>query len=398
MPDLSQRAREMPPSPIRKLVPFAEEARRRGVHVHHLNIGQPDIETPPAFWEALREHPRVLAYDHSLGLVEYRKGLVEYYRRWGIDVGVGEICVTTGGSEAITFAFSALCDAGDELICFEPFYTNYNGYAVQARVKLVPVTCRAEDGYHLPPDAEIAAKITPRTRGFLICSPNNPTGTVLTRAELERLAGLAVKHDLWVVSDEVYREFTYEGKHTSAMDIPALRERAVLLDSVSKRYSACGARIGCLISHAPALNDSILRFAQARLCPPTLEQMGALAMTRVPADYFDAVKAEYQARRDCVVDSLAQIPGVLCKKPAGAFYIMARLPIADSDDFARWLLTDFDCKGSTVMVAPGDGFYATPGLGKDEVRIAYVLKLDHLREAMGCLARGLEVYRERKRA
>ena len=207
-----------------------------------------------------------------------------------------------------------------------------------------------------------------------------------------------MKHDLWVVSDEVYREFTYEGKHTSAMDIPALRERAVLLDSVSKRYSACGARIGCLISHAPALNDSILRFAQARLCPPTLEQMGALAMTRVPADYFDAVKAEYQARRDCVVDSLAQIPGVLCKKPAGAFYIMARLPIADSDDFARWLLTDFDCKGSTVMVAPGDGFYATPGLGKDEVRIAYVLKLDHLREAMGCLARGLEVYRERKRA
>lgn len=396
-PRISDRAKAMPPSPIRKLVPYAEEAKSRGTHVYHLNIGQPDIETPKPFWEAIRKFPaEVLEYGHSAGMLEYRKGLVGYYAKVGITVDPSEIIVTTGGSEAIVFAFSALCDAGEEMLCFEPFYTNYNGYAIQSEIKLVPVTCQAEDGYHLPSAEEIISAITPRTRGMLICSPNNPTGTVLSREELERLAAIAEAHNLWVVSDEAYREFVYDGEHTSVMHIPSLQHRAVLLDSISKRYSACGARIGCIISHVPKLNNALLCFAQARLCPPTLEQVGAQAMVNLEGDYFSATKAEYQARRDVVIEELGKIPGVLCKKPSGAFYVMAKLPIDDADNFARWMLTDFSYEGGTTMVAPGSGFYATPDLGTDEIRIAYVLKLADLRKAMRCLAEGLKTYPGRK--
>ncbi|HEY3358917.1 MAG TPA: pyridoxal phosphate-dependent aminotransferase [Polyangia bacterium] len=393
---LSQRGRSVPPSPIRKLVPFAEAAKARGTTVYHLNIGQPDIPTNPVFWDAIRRFPdKVLAYGHSAGLLEYRELLGASYRRLGYEVTADDVTVTTGGSEAILFALMAICDPGDEVLCFEPFYTNYNGYAVAACVKLVPLACRAEDGYHLPSAAAIAARITKRTRAILGCTPNNPTGTVLTQGEMQMLGRLAAEHDLFFVSDETYRDFVYEGRHSGVLEL-GLGDRAVLIDSISKRFSACGARIGCLVTPNRDLNRAFLHFGQARLCPPSLEQVGAIALLGLEAGYFTTILEEYRARRDVLTDALAQMPGVLCKRPAGAFYAMARLPIDDANRFAQWLLTDWRCDGATVMVAPGDGFYATPGLGQDEVRFAYVLETPKLAQAMRCLAAALQAYPGRK--
>jgi aspartate aminotransferase len=395
-PQISRRANDMPPSPIRKLVPFADEAKKRGVKIYHLNIGQPDIPTPPEFMNAVRNYQEeVLAYGNSKGSQRFLSGLVEYYRRRDIQVKEEEIQVTTGGSEAIIFAMVCVADVGDEIIVFEPFYTNYNGFAQMADVKLVPVTLQAENGFHLPPAEKIEEKITSKTRAILICSPNNPTGTVYTREEMEMIAKIAKEHDLFVLSDEVYREFIYEGKHTSIMNIEGISDRAVLLDSVSKRFSACGARIGCMVSKNQEVTDAALRMGQARLCSPSIEQFGAASALEIEDDYFDKMAEEYKRRRDTVYDELMKIPGVVCLKPSGAFYIMAKLPVKDIENFAKWMLTDFNLDGETTMIAPGPGFYATPGKGEDEARIAYVLNVDDLKKAMRILAKGIEAYNVR---
>jgi aspartate aminotransferase len=395
---LSQRGRAIPPSPIRKLVPYAEAAKGAGTTVYHLNIGQPDILTPAVFWDAIRAYPdRVLAYGLTAGLTSYRERLAASYVRMGYAGQTAEdVMITTGGSEAILFAFMAACDPGDEVLCFEPFYTNYNGYAVSAGVRLVAVGCAAEDGYHLPDRAAIERHVGPRTRALLVTSPNNPTGTVLRRDEMETLAAIARERDLFFISDETYRDFVYEGRHTGVLDLPDLADRAIVIDSISKRFSACGARIGSIVTRNRELSRAFLHFGMARLCPPTLEQHGAMALLELGPDYFGATLAEYRRRRDVVVDAIAAMPGALCRRPAGAFYVMARLPIDDATRFATWLLTDFRHGGATVMVAPGDGFYATPGRGLDEVRIAYVLETEKLQHAMACLATALEQYPGRR--
>ena len=394
MPRISNRAKTMPPSPIRKLVPFAEAAKKRGIKVYHLNIGQPDIPTPEVMMNAFRNHEiKVLEYGHSGGLWEYREGLVKYYRRHNIHVSKEEILVTTAGSEAIIFAMLATMDEGDEMIVPEPFYTNYNGFAVEAGVKVVPVTCRAEDGFALPPDAEIRAKITPRTRAIMICNPNNPTGYVYRLEEMNRLRALVLEHDLFFFSDEVYREFVYDGKkHHSVLHLEGLDDRAVLLDSISKRYSACGARVGCLVTHNKDILESALRFGQARLCPPTMEQLAALAAVDTPQSYMDEVFNDYNRRRETVFNALGKIPGVVGQKPSGAFYTVVKLPVDNADRFCRWLLEEFDDKGETVMLAPANGFYATPGLGDDEVRIAFVLNSAAMERSMEILKKALQAY------
>ena len=394
---LSSRAYEVPPSPIRKLVPFAEEAKRRGLYVYHINIGQPDIETPQSFWNAVHSYPaKVLEYGNSKGLPEYRKYLAKYYQDNGIDVDPEHLIVTTGGSEAIMFAMLAVTDPGDNIIVFEPFYTNYNGYAVMTDIQLKPVTTKPETGYHLPPEEEIEAKIDERTRAILVCSPNNPTGTVLTEEELKTIARIAEHHDLFVIADEVYREFVYEGRHTSILHLPELSERGIIVDSISKRFSACGARIGAVVSKNDEVIEAITKMAQARLCPPTIEQYAAQAvLMQLTEDYFRRMVEEYRRRRDATYEELMKIPGVVCEKPSGAFYIMAKLPLADGKDveqFAKFLLTDFEVDGKTVMVAPGPGFYATPGLGNTEIRIAYVLESEKMRDAIRILAAGLEKF------
>ncbi|MGB2979961.1 MAG: pyridoxal phosphate-dependent aminotransferase [Candidatus Zixiibacteriota bacterium] len=390
---ISQRANDMPPSPIRKLVPFADAAKKKGVKIYHLNIGQPDIPTPPEFMDAIRNYSEeVLAYGHSKGSQEYLSGLVQYYRRKGIQVEEKDIQVTTGGSEAIIFAMICTAGVGDEIIVFEPFYTNYNGFAMMADVKLIPVTLQAKDGFHLPSREKIEEKITARTRGILICSPNNPTGTVYTREEMEMIARISQKHNLFVLSDEVYREFVYEGEHTSIMHLQGISDRAILLDSVSKRYSACGARIGCMVSKNQEVISAALRMGQARLCSPSIEQAGAASALKIGEDYFEKMAAEYMRRRDTVCDELMKIPGAMCLKPNGAFYVMARLPVKDIEDFSQWMLTDFNLNGETTMIAPGPGFYATPGMGQDEARIAYVLNVDDLKKAMRIIAKGIETY------
>jgi aspartate aminotransferase len=395
--DISQRGRLVPPSPIRKLVPYADKAKADGVVVHHLNIGQPDVPTPHCFYEAVASFPdKVLAYGHSAGFAPLRAAMAAYYRRLGYDIVADHVTVTTGGSEAILFAMSAICDPGDEILCFEPFYTNYNGYAVQSSVTLRPVRCHIETGYHLPPRAEIEAAITPRTRGILICSPNNPTGTVLTRAEMQTLVEIVRERKLYLVADEVYREFIYgEVPHTSVLGFPEIADRAILLDSLSKRFSVCGARIGAVVTRNEELNRVFLHMGQARLCSPSLEQHGALALMCLGDSYFSEVQSEYKRRRDAVMAGLAEIPGVQSRTPEGAFYVMARVPVRDSGAFATWLLTDFRHQNETVMVAPGDGFYATSGLGTDEIRIAYVLEVDHLRRATRCLREALSQYGRR---
>lgn len=390
----------MPPSPIRRLVPLAERAKGRGVHVYHLNIGQPDILTPAPILDAFRDHQiRVLEYGHSGGLWEYRENLARFYRGLGLPVEKEQVLVTTAGSEAALFALLAVSDVGDEIIIPEPLYTNYNGFAVEAGVKVVPVLSRIEDGYSLPGSESIRRRITGRTRAILICNPNNPTGYAMTREELERLRDLALEHDLFIIADEVYRDFVYDGAvHTSVLEIPGLEDRAIIIDSISKRYSACGARIGCLISRNQEVLDSVLRFGQARLCPPTMEQLAANAALSLPASYYEDVRQEYLRRRDAAFEEIAGIPGVSATKPKGAFYAMLKLPIDNADRFCSWLLDDFSERGETVMLAPGNGFYATPGRGEQEARIAYVLNVDATRRAMQLLKKALEVYPGRVRA
>lgn len=392
-PKLSRRATMMPASPIRKLVPFADEAKKKGVKVYHLNIGQPDIATPTEFMNAIRNFDQeVLAYGHSQGSIRFREKLSEYYSRYNIELSPEEIVVTTGGSEAIIFAMMAVCEPGEEIIVPEPFYTNYNGFAVEAGVNLVPLTTYAETGFHLPGKEEIEPKITSKTRAIIFCSPNNPTGTVFTKRELETLGELAIEHNLFLLSDEVYREFIYEGTHTSIMNIPGIENRAILLDSISKRFSACGARIGCLASKNKEVVETALRFGQARLCPPSIEQYGAMAALSLQDDYFRSMADEYRRRRDSIYEALMQIPGTVCEKPSGAFYIMAKLPVDDIEVFSQWMLTDFRLDNETTMIAPGPGFYATPGRGKDEARLAYVLNVEDLKKAMKALAAGIEKY------
>ncbi len=395
---LSSRAVEMPASPIRRLVPYADRARARGIKVYHLNIGQPDVETPVEMMDGYRNvNIKVLSYGPSQGLPEYIAALVEYYRGVGINLKTPDVIVTTGGSEAISFALDAVADAGDEVIVPEPFYTNYAGFAATACVKLVPVTCLAETGFALPPKEEFRKVITKQTRAIIYSSPGNPTGAVYTQAEIGMLAELALEHGLYVIGDEAYREFIYddETEHVSVMNVPGIEDRAIMVDSVSKRYSACGARVGCVVSRNAALMAAILKFGQARLCPPTVDQLAAMAAVKVPDSYFKAVRREYQCRRDTVCAGIAKIPGAVCVKPRGAFYVVAKLPIRDGQEFATFMLEKFNLDNETVMVAPADGFYATPGKGKDEVRIAYVLNCLDLDRAMKILAAGIEAYNSR---
>ncbi len=397
MPALSNRGQSMPSSPIRKLVPFAEEAKQKGRHIYHINIGQPDIQSPECMLDAFRDHDlKILPYGHSAGLWEYRDELVKYYARFGVDVTSNDIVVTTGGSEAIIFALMAVADPGDEVIIPEPFYTNYNGFAVEAGVRIRPVTCCVENGFQLPPLNEIEEKINEHTRAILVCNPNNPTGYVLSEDELTGLARLAREHDLFLFADEVYREFVYEGATArSVLTLPDLDDRAVILDSISKRYSACGARVGCIVTRNRDLIDACLRLGQARLCPPTLEQLAAARAVHTPPEYFDRVIGEYLARRDAVFEGLEQIPGASALKPQGAFYTVVRLPVEDADDFCRWMLCDYHLDNETVMLAPANGFYATPGLGRDEVRIAFVLNITDMRRSMVILRDGLKAYSQR---
>jgi aspartate aminotransferase len=393
MPQISDRGINMPASPIRKLVPFAEAARKKGTRVFHLNIGQPDIETPKAMLDAVRNADiRVLEYSHSAGNEGYRKKLSEYYLRLGINVSASDIIVTTGGSEAIVFAFMACLNPGDEIIIPEPFYANYLGFAVMAGVTVVPIPSSIDTGFALPPMEDFEKVITNRTKGIVICNPNNPTGYLYGEAELGALRDICLKHDLYLFSDEAYREFCYKGTHFSAMQLAGMEQHVVLMDTISKRYSACGARLGAFVTRNRSLYDAAMKFAQARLSPPGLAQIMAEAAVDLPADYFEAPKAEYMARRDLLVARLNAMPGVFCPNPGGAFYAIARLPIDDSDVFCQWLLESFSHDGATVMLAPATGFYATPGLGKNEVRLAYVLNLESISLAMDCLEAALQVY------
>lgn len=383
----------MPPSPIRKLVPYAEAAKRNGVHVYHLNIGQPDVETPPAILDAVRKADiKVLEYSHSAGNESYRRKLVEYYRSVGINVSHDEIIITTGGSEAIQFGFFTCLNPGDEVIIPEPYYANYNGFAVAAGVKVVPITSHIENGFALPPIADFEKVITERTKAIVVCNPNNPTGYLYSREEMEALKTICLKHNLYLFSDEAYREFCYDGEYISALHLEGLEQHAILMDTVSKRYSACGARIGAFVTKNKDVYNTAMKFAQARLSPPGLAQIMGEAAVDLPASYFDEPKAEYMARRDLLVSRLNAMPGVFCPNPGGAFYAIARLPIDDADVFCQWLLESFSHNNKTVMLAPATGFYGTPGLGKNEVRLAYVLNKQDINEAMDCLQAALEVY------
>lgn len=393
---LSARAHDMPASPIRKLVPFADAAKQRGTHIYHLNIGQPDIETPREMIDAYRNYDdKVLAYGHSAGLPEYRAALAAYYTHYDIAVTAEEILVTTGGSEALLFALMTICDPGDNVLIPEPFYTNYLGFATMAGVEVRPIPSRAEDGFHLPPRTVIEARIDAKTRAILYSSPGNPTGTVYERAELEAIRQVSLDRGLFVIADEVYREFLYDGKkHTSLFHLEGLHDRGIIVDSVSKRFSACGARIGCLLSRNPDFIDAALRLGQARLCPPTVDQLASMAALSTPQSYLESVRREYEQRRDVLVQSLQTIPGVHCTKPSGAFYLMVELPVDNSEHFCQWILESFQHQGRSVMMAPGPGFYVTPGSGTSEVRIAYVLNQEDLVAACDVLAAALAAYPE----
>jgi aspartate aminotransferase len=389
----------MPSSPIRKLVPFAEQAKKKGITVYQLNIGQPDIETPAAILEAVRRADiKVLEYSHSAGNESYRRKLVQYYKKNGIAVTHEQILVTTGGSEAILFGFLTCLNPGEEVIIPEPFYANYNGFAVAAGVKIVPITSTIENGFALPPIDEFKKAITPKTKAILICNPNNPTGYLYSRAEMEALKNICLEYNLYLFSDEAYREFCYAGEYISAMQLEGLEEHVVLMDTISKRYSACGARLGALVTKNKAVYDAAMKFAQARLSPPGLAQIMGEAAIDLPDHYFDVPKQEYLSRRNLLVARLNAIPGVFCPNPGGAFYAIARLPIDDADKFCQWLLEHFSYKNQTVMLAPATGFYSTPGLGKNEVRLAYVLNLTSLDAAMDCLEKALEEYPGRVQA
>ena len=397
MTAISKRCSAMQASPIRKLVPLANDAKARGISVYHLNIGQPDIPTPVGYWNAMKDSiPAVLSYGPSQGLLVLREAISEYYSRAGIAIDTDEIMVTTGGSEAIFFALMVTCDPGDEVICFEPFYTNYNGFATMAGVKLVPVTSNVENGFHLPPASTIESKITDKTRAILICSPNNPTGTVLSAAELETLSTIVQKHDLYLLSDEVYRDFVFDGgSHISTLQFPEIADRVVVVDSISKRFSSCGARLGNILSKNKELMEAALKLGQARLCPPTMSQYGAAWIYHhLKEDYYSELMTTYQNRRDLLMEQFSDVEGTFFLKPEGAFYATIKLPVKDADKFASWMLTDFQLNGETTMVAPAAGFYATPGLGLDQIRIAYVLSEEKMKKALMVLKEGLKVYME----
>ena len=393
---LSKRAREIQASPIRKLMPHAVAAKKRGTRVYHLNIGQPDIPTPKAMIDVYHSFSdKVLAYGPSQGLDVYREGLIKYYQKYGISLKENQIIVTIAGSEAVTFAMYVTCEVGDEIIVPEPFYTNYNGFATMAGINIKPLLTVAEDGFQLPKDEVIEAAIGPKTRAIMICNPGNPTGTVYSKEDITRLCKIAKKHNLFVISDEVYREFTYDGaKHTSILDIEGMEDLAIMVDSVSKRYSACGARIGCIVSRNAELMAATLKFAQARLCPPTVDQLAANACIELGDEFFGPLISEYKKRRDLVYAELQKIPGIVCVKPQGAFYIVAKLPIENAEDFVIWLLDNFQINNETVMAAPAEGVYSTPGLGRNELRLAYILNEEDLAKAMHIFRQGFEEYKK----
>jgi aspartate aminotransferase len=394
MPKVSNKGKQMPESPIRKLVPYADIAKKKGNKVYHLNIGQPDIKTPEVAMNSIKNLDiKVLEYSHSAGFESYRTKLSEYYKKTGLPIDVADIIITTGGSEALLFAMGSTMDFGDEIIIPEPFYANYSGFSTASGVKVVPVISTIETGFALPPIADFEKLITSRTKAILICNPGNPTGYLYSKEEMLQLADLVKKHDLFLIADEVYREFTYDGDvHYSVMNIPGLEENAIMIDSVSKRYSMCGARIGCIVSKNKELMSTAMKFAQARLSPPTFAQIASEAALDTPQSYFDEVITEYRDRRDTLVEELKKIEGVKVSKPKGAFYCIAQLPIDNSDTFAQWMLESYDLNKETVMVAPAAGFYSTPGVGLNEVRIAYVLKKSDLIRSVEILKDAISVY------
>jgi len=396
MPSISKKGLQMPESPIRKLVPYAEQAKKNGNHVHHLNIGQPDIETPQIALDAIKNFKdNVVEYSHSAGFESYRNKLGNYYKKVGINVNSSDIIITTGGSEALLFGFMSCFNDGDELIIPEPFYANYNGFSIASNVSVVPVTATIDTGFALPPIEEFEKKITPKTKGILICNPGNPTGYLYSKEELETLRDIVKKHDLFLFADEVYREFCYDGKkHFSVMNLEGIEQNVVLIDSVSKRYSMCGARIGAVISKNTEVMSTILKFAQARLSPPTFGQIASKAALDTPKSYFDGVITKYVERRNTLVDGLNEIDGVICPKPSGAFYVIASFPISNAEKFCQWMLEEFNYNGETVMMAPANGFYSDPNKGRNEVRLAYVLNLESLKNAVRCLKEGLKSYKE----
>ena len=397
MPKVSNKGMQMPESPIRKLVPYAETAKKKGHKVYHLNIGQPDIKTPEVALEAIKNNTiQILEYSHSAGFESYRNKLAASYQAHDVNVNPENIIITTGGSEALLFALGSTMDAGDEVIIPEPFYANYNGFSVASGVKVVPVISTIDEGFALPPIADFEKLITPKTKAILICNPGNPTGYLYTQEEIQQLAELVKKHDLFLIADEVYREFTYDGdKHYSVMNVPGIEEHAIMIDSVSKRYSMCGARIGCIVSKNKEVMATAMKYAQARLSPPTFEQIASEAALDTPQSYFDEVIGEYKERRDTLIAELNKIEGVKVATPKGAFYCIAKLPVDNADNFAQWLLESFDHNGETVMVAPAAGFYSTPNVGLDEIRIAYVLKKEDLVRSVEILKVALEKYNKK---
>ncbi|HEY9184232.1 MAG TPA: pyridoxal phosphate-dependent aminotransferase [Salegentibacter sp.] len=394
MPNISNKGRNMPESPIRKLVPYAEAATRKGRKIYQLNIGQPDIKTPQAALDAVKTNDiEVLSYSHSAGFESYRNKLAAYYKKNDIPVNADEIIVTTGGSEALMFAMGSITDPGDEVIIPEPFYANYNGFATASGVNIVPIKSSIENNFALPPISDFEALISEKTKAIILCNPGNPTGYLYTKNEIEQLAEIALKHDLFIVADEVYREFAYDGvKHHSIMSIPKLAQNAIMVDSVSKRYSMCGARIGCLVSKNQEVMKTAMKFAQARLSPPTFAQIASEAALETPQEYFDEVIEEYTSRRNILIEGLEKIEGVKVAKPKGAFYCIAQLPVENADDFAQWLLEEFEMDNETIMVAPAAGFYSTPNTGLNQVRIAYVLKKENLIRAIEILEVALKKY------
>ena len=394
MPKISAKGLSMPESPIRKLVPFAENAKKRGTQVIHLNIGQPDISTPEIALKAIRNfEPNVIAYSHSAGNQSYREGLAHYYQNVGINVDHTQILVTTGGSEAISIALNTIMDKGDEIIIPEPFYANYNGFSTAADITVKPITSSIDNGFALPSISKFEKLITPNTKAILICNPGNPTGYLYTKDELNALKKIVLKHDLFLIADEVYREFTYDGKkHTSVLEINELDQNTILIDSVSKRYSMCGARVGCMVTKNKEVLETALKFAQARLSPPSLGQVAGEAALNTPKSYFTEVIDEYVNRRNLLIEGLNKIDGITCPKPSGAFYCIAQLPIDDADKFAKWLLEEFSWNNKTVMVAPAQGFYSTPEIGKQQIRIAYVLNLEELQNALTIIEEALKIY------
>lgn len=392
---ISERGKNMPSSPIRKLAIYAENAKKDGVKVYHLNIGQPDIETPSVMIDAVSNaHLKVLEYTDSAGILSFRKKLADYYNSKNIDVDYTDILITIGGSEGILFAFMACLDAGDEIIVPEPFYANYIGFAIAAGIKIIPITSTIESGFALPPIESFREKITNKTKGIFICNPNNPTGYVYSEQELFQIRDLIKEKDLYLFSDEAYTEFCYEGNVKSTLALAGVEDRVIMIDTFSKKYSACGARIGALVTKNKEVIEAVMKFSQARLSPPTLEQIAAEAALGLPSNYFDATRAEYKKRRDTLINRLIKMEGVYCQSPQGAFYAMAKLPVEDADEFCKWLLTDFRFNNATIMLAPASGFYTTPGLGKNQVRLAYVLNEKDINIAMDCLEAALKIYQE----